>query len=253
MTEQISVDTEVFLPVEVREEHLEGLLQGSSAFGRFRYVPFRPPIRGPDGVRHPDGALVAEGSEEWWVVEIEVHRHDVDRHVRPQLLGLAAGVYGPAAMRHLRARGVTEGIVKTLRSYEPRFMLIADHLTPGLRAAAHEAGFEQVECAVFRSGLNRYALAVSGSILRDRHNTPEQGVDVSLTDVAGVAVLEMQGVAEVPGWLPYEITVGEECFRVRVTRDARIALPLSPAECRRLAAGANHYRLTTRGHLVAHA
>ena len=252
MTEQVSIETEVFLPVEVREERLDGLLQGSGALLPFRYIPFRPPIRGPDGVRHPDGALIAEGTAEWWVVELEVHRHDVDRHVRPQLLGLAAGVYGPSAMRHLRHRGVSDSVLRNLKSYEPQFMLIADHLTPGLRAAAYDAGFEQVECAVFRSSLNRYALAVSGAIPRERPHTPEQGVDVSLADVAGVAVLAIPGAQEIPAWLPQTVTVGGETFRARVTADARIALPLSPAECRRLAAGHDKYRLTTEGRLVAH-
>jgi hypothetical protein len=131
-------------------------------------------------------------------------------------------------------------------------MLIADHLTPSLRAAAHEAGFEQVECAVFKSRFNRYALAVSGAIPRGPNRAPEQGVDVTLTDVAGLAVLQMPASSEIPDWLPPEITVGEESFRARVTGDSRIALPLSPAECKRLAAGAERYRLTIHGRLVAH-
>lgn len=251
MTDRISSASDVFFPIEVREHHLEGLLARSAAFEPFRYYDFRPPVRGPDGVRHPDGALIAPGQRDWWVVEVEIHGHDVETHVKPQLLGLSSAVYGPAALRYLSERGVPADVTSNVDAYEPRFLLVVDHLTPPFRAAAADAGFEVVESQVFRSPLNKYAVAITGGLPSVPVARLEQGVDVEMREEAGVVVLTLVGRGGIPNWLPERVMVGGETFTARTTGDHRIVLAMSPDSCRRLTAGKERYRLTTKGHLVA--
>ena len=253
MADLLAVHAESFLPLQVTEDRLEGLLIDTEMFRPYQYVNFKPAVWGPEGSRHPDGALVAPGQADWWVVEVEVAGHDVERHVRPQLHGLAQAVWGPKAVGYLWRAGMDETLYATLRSYEPQFLLIADHLTPALRQAASSAGFQSMECSVFRSSLNRYALAVQGALglPQEQMLVVPQGVDVTLTEICGVAVLRPT-TGRAPRCLQDSILLGRDLVRVWVTGDGAIALPIAPSECRRICGGSNSYRLTVNGELVPH-
>ena len=181
--EAILLEDKLFHPLQVSEGTLEGLLRTHDAvlFDGLRYFDFRPPILGPEGVRHPDGALVAPDHARWWVVEVELHTHDVDTHIAPQLQGLADGVYGWEAFSFLeRHSDFDRAEFGETDVWHPSFLLVVDHVTPQIRRAAQAAAFDVLECGVFRSERSEYALAVSEPRPRRTKDRLPVGVDVVL-------------------------------------------------------------------------
>jgi hypothetical protein len=249
----IVVENERFEAVQVTEETLEGVIRaaGASLFPGLAYYRFRPPIPSRWGVRHPDGALLARGCPQWWVVEIELHTHDVDKHVIPQLEGLGDGTYGWQAFEYLeREEGLKAADFSELDVWEPSFLLIVDHLTPQLRGAAARSAFDPLECGVFRSMHNRYALGVNGARPVRAADALPGGLDVRLEETFGVAVLVPLD-RRLPADLPEAVLVGNQYARVRRTTDREaFVLPLTPADVEDAAGRAERYRLTSDGRLV---
>lgn len=251
-TEIVAIGEECFEPVQVSEETLEGLLMavGDALFSGLRYFPFRPAIPSRWGTRHPDGALLAPGCSQWWVVEIELHSHDFERHVMPQLTGLADGTYGWQSFEYLERAGLNPADYANLDVWEPSFLLIVDHLTPLFRTASTRSAFEVLECATFRSPQNRYALGAKGF----RPSIPSEplpgGLDVRLDEASGVALL-IPIDRRLPRNLPDAVLVGERQARIRRTSDRdAIVLPLSAATVEESAGRADRYRLTADDRLI---
>lgn len=248
------VEAEDFEPVRCSEEVLEGLMRtyGSRVFPGFDYYDFRPPIPSVTGTRHPDGALLAPGHDRWWVIEVEVHTHSVTDHIEPQLSALRDGLYGPAAFDYLsRHSGFERSAYGSVDVWQPLFLLIVDEATAEIRAAAGRCEFAVIECSVFRSHLNRYALAVSGDRPRRDSRPLPAGVDVTLGDEAGVCLLKPVLQVPIPPAIPDEIVVGGRAITKRVTEDgAAIALPMEPTEVCDLTGSASSYRLTFDGQLL---
>jgi len=250
------VEDEEFEPLHCSEEVLEGLLRthGSHVFPGFTYYDFRPPIPSVAGTRHPDGAILAPGHDRWWVVEVEVHTHSVLEHIEPQLSGLRDGLYGPKPFGYLsRHPNFNEDSYTNLDTWRPSFLLIVDQATNEIRAAAGRCEFSLIECAVFRSHLNRYALAVSGDRPRRDVRPLPSGIDVRLADVsAGVCLLTPMLPVGIPSAIPDDIIVGGRVVKKRVTADGTtVALSIDQAEIALLAGAAPSYRLTFDGHLLA--
>lgn len=192
----ISVEGDPFEAVSVNEAQLEGLLRthGSSLFPGFEYFDFRPVIRCVEGSRHPDGALLARGESEWWVVEVETHGHSVENHIEPQLSDLASGHYGPEAISYLERN--CEGFDLNdypIDPYQPKFLLVVDSLTQQIASAAMRTQFRAVECAVFRSKANRYALTVSSNPPQVDSRGIQRGRELALVELEGMACLEPVG------------------------------------------------------------
>ena len=82
-----------------------------------------------------------------------VDRHRQDAHIFP-----VAHFFQAAAQE-----GLKPADYPNLDIWEPSFLLIVDHLTPQLRGAASRSAFDPLECGVFRSIKNRYALGVTGN------------------------------------------------------------------------------------------
>lgn len=252
-TEAVLVEEELFSPVRVSEETLEGILRSGASvlFDGWSYYDFRPAIPSRHGTRHPDGAIVAGSRADWWVVEVELHTHDVDAHIRPQLEGLADGIYGWEAFNYLvRHPSFDSSRFAAVDVWEPSFLLIVDHATPQIRAAAAQFNFSVLECAVFRSVHNRYGIAASG--FRPRRPTASlPGIDVELGELQGVATLSPVGNRRFPRMGP-SLVVGGEATRARVTADGlTLVLPLSCHEVRSRLGGARYYRVTTDHQLIA--
>lgn len=249
----IVLENEYFEPVQVTEETLEGVIRaaGQSLFPGLTYYAFRPPIPSRWGIRHPDGAILAPGCAQWWVVEVELHTHDVDSHVIPQLEGLSDGTYGWQAFEYLeREEGLSPADFANLDIWEPSFLLIVDHLTPQMRSGVARSAFEPLECGVYRSMLNRYALGVTGTRpVRPSEFLPG-GLDVRLEESFGVAVL-VPVDRRLPHDLPEAVLVGDQYARVRRTTDGdAFVLPLAPAQVEEFAGRADRYRVTSDHRLL---
>lgn len=248
------VDDEEFEPIHCSEEVIEGLLRarGSLMFPGFTYYDFRPPIPSATGTRHPDGALLSVGFDQWWVIEVEVHRHSVVDHIEPQLSALRDGLYGPAAFRYLeRHDGFLASDFQGVDQWRPSFLLIVDEATAEIRAAASRCEFVVIECAVFRSRFNRYAIAVNGDRPRRDVRPLPPGIGVVVDHEAGVCLLRPVLDVPIPDAVPAEIVIGDRAVEKRLTADEKcVALPLEPSDIEALLGSAAPYHLTFDGHLL---
>lgn len=249
--ERLALNGELFQPIRCTEETIEGILRsnGHALFEGLHYYDFRPPISSRYGARHPDGALVAPGYDRWWVVEIEVYAHDVEAHIVPQLQGLAEGLYGWDAFRYLtRHPGFDLQDYTDVDVWEPSFLLIVDHATPHIRAAVARSSFDLLECSVFKSESNQYAMTVNGNPPRRSEPSLPAGVDVRLEEAGGIALLVPMGGKRVRTVYEGHLLVGGHQVQPRVTSDAKgIALPLTPDQIHDLIGPADCYRLTLDG------
>lgn len=90
--------------------------------------PFRPKVRYDDAVWNPDLALVDRNRSYWFVIEVEIATHHLERHVLPQVTAFSEGVYGEDAAEQL-ARGVGIHLQEahTLLSIIPRDVVVVSN------------------------------------------------------------------------------------------------------------------------------
>jgi hypothetical protein len=216
-------------------------------------LDFKPAIRSRYGTRHPDGALVAPGVREWWVVEVETHLHDVEGHVVPQLEALAEGIYGREAFRYLdRHAAFKENDFRAADVWEPGFLLVVDHATPFIRQAAAINGFRLTEVGVYRSENAEYALRLTGSRPSAGVSAGTQrGIEVELQESQGVALLVPIGGRTFSSGGRRTLLVGNREVPAFTTsgRDT-LAISMDLPELHALLGETTHYRITPEGALV---
>jgi hypothetical protein len=134
-------------------------------FPTWHLVPFKVEVRSDEGVKRPDLALIDREYRRWWVVEVEMARHDFNSHVLPQVRVLSYGKYDQEhvaaivqAAPHLDAQRV-EAMV---RGEPPRVWVVVDRPRPdwGRPLAAIGATLGIVE--IFRSDTNQHSIRLNG-------------------------------------------------------------------------------------------
>lgn len=250
----VAVDRIFFQPIRISEETLEGVIRTAAPaiFPGYDYYEFKPAIRCGSSTRHPDGALLARGERKWWVVEVETHLHSVSEHIEPQLMGLSSGFYGPDAFRYLSRHRSFNPDNYNVDTFEPDFLLVIDTLTPEIRDAANRTGFQTVECSPFRSDRNEYALTVSGHRPRRGISIAGPGINLSLSEERGMAVLRPADGGRLPNLRSDDVVIADVIYTGHVLGDrSGLVLELSQAELHELLPGGSDYRLSTAGHLYA--
>lgn len=167
---RIILGQEVFEPLSPAaqyERDYERLILGHAGllFPGFVAVEFKQPITSVYGTAIPDIALIDREYRAWWVVEVELASHDLDRHVEPQVQVLSTGEYGEL---HARALGATAGHISLNRCIEmvrwvpPKVLVVvnAPARTWSERLRQYDVKVAIVE--VFRSGRNRDVLQLNG-------------------------------------------------------------------------------------------
>jgi hypothetical protein len=249
MTEAIVVDKRLFTPVRVLEEHLEDLLTTAapSVFPGFDFFEFKPAIRCGEGLRHPDAVLLAPGSDRWWVVEVETHRHEAIDHIETQMRDLMGGFYGPDVFSYLDRHDGFDAARYPIDTYEPSFLLIIDSLTPQVHNVAVRLGLQAVECSVFIAPeANQYALALSGPRPQADGGGLAPGISLEMEDNDGMACLRPVDGRKMPALKTLDLLVGDGAYRsVRLADGAGIVLPRSVEEVREATSGESRFKLIT--------
>jgi hypothetical protein len=249
MTDAVIVDTRLFSPVRVTEERLEALL-GTAApkvFPGFDYFEFKPAIRCGDSTRHPDGVLIAPGSNQWWVVEVETHLHDASEHIEAQMRDLVGGFYGPDAFGYLDRHESFKAERYPVDTYEPGFLLVIDMATHQVRDVAARLGLQLVECAVFRAAdENQFALAISGQRPQADSIALAPGIVLDLEDLDGMAVLRPADRKKMPRLKTLDVIIGGTAYECFETSDGgAIVAPLTVAELLAATATTDRFKLIT--------
>lgn len=251
--ERIILDGEAFDAIVLDEDQMEGILadHGSVVWPGYSFFGFKPPISGGEEVRHPDAALISADSTSWWVIEVERHTHDVEGHIRPQLLGLSQGFYGAVAREYMsRVHGLSDAQMERTDWHNPSFLLVIDHVTPPIARAAALASFEVMQCVFFKSRRGVYAIATDGAGPALDQTLPQAGVDLRMEEESGIAILKRIGRSRLPE-SDGRIKIGGREFRDRRTNAGEaIALPLSPEAFVGLLGESPRYRLTSAGEII---
>jgi hypothetical protein len=130
--------------------------------------PFKPTIK-YDGVGwRPDVAIVAKDFSYWFVVEVEIASHSLQKHVLPQVRAFRFGEYsGQACGALARELNVSRDIADTLIRYVPRYVaVIANHEDEAWAKALAAENTQLMTIASYSgSGFDRTALFVEGSLV----------------------------------------------------------------------------------------
>jgi hypothetical protein len=130
--------------------------------------PFRPNVRFGDAVWRPDLALVEEHRRYWFVIEVEIATHHLEKHVIPQVTAFSEGTYGTDASEQLaKGLGISSGAAETLLSFIPRSVVVISNRYDELWTRKLDAiGVQHVAIATYRNGLtNQTVHHVEGDIV----------------------------------------------------------------------------------------
>lgn len=90
--------------------------------------PFRPDVRHGGAVWNPDLAIVDRRNQYWFVVEVEIATHHLEKHVIPQVTAFLHGDYTNSAVVQLsKALNIPEERASTLLAYVPREVVVVSN------------------------------------------------------------------------------------------------------------------------------
>lgn len=149
--------------------------EAGQIFPELRVVAFSEPVQ-HDGIwKKPDLALLDPECRVWWVGEVELAHHSLNRHVLPQVEVLARGEYSDRHADALAAAvpDIDAGLIRAmLRGAQPAVAVIVNEPVPDWRAPLAREGVLLVVVEVFRSvtrlpifRINGHELVVPGDLL----------------------------------------------------------------------------------------
>lgn len=112
----------------------------------------------------PDIAIVDRRHAYWFVVEVEVSTHSLDRHVLPQVVGLRDGEFGEdAAVELSRHLGIDTDRALTLLRYVPRYTaVVANRDDPAWQARLESENIQFLSISTFHRAQGGPAYVVGG-------------------------------------------------------------------------------------------
>jgi hypothetical protein len=125
---------------------------------------FNPTVTFEDVNWCPDVAIVEKTHRYWFVVEVELSSHHLDKHVIPQVLGFVRGEYGEDAIAILsRELKIPEKEAGTLLHYIPRYVAVVSNQTNNVWTKKLEAiNVQHVAIASYQSASHDTAYAIDG-------------------------------------------------------------------------------------------
>jgi hypothetical protein len=169
MSERIAHHTGLYLPSVGTEARFEAQVAYVSAtlFPDYYWCDFKAEIRSPDGLVHPDAALIARDYSRWFVVEVELVKHSWEDHILPQLTKLAGGYYNSGHRDRLVAANtwLDADRMDSIDIYNPEIVLIIDSAPSHIRAWCRANHVICLEASPYLSHTNDLLIAVTGDHL----------------------------------------------------------------------------------------
>jgi hypothetical protein len=129
-------------------------------------VPFKVDVRSEEGVvKRADLALIEREYRRWWVVEVEMARHDFNNHVLPQVRVLSYGKYNQSHIDALTAKAHhldTDRVAAMVRGEQPRVWVVVDHPCPDWVSPLKAVGATLGIVEIFRSATNQHSIRING-------------------------------------------------------------------------------------------
>lgn len=132
------------------------------------------PIVTYDGVRwRPDMALVHEDHRYWFVIEAEIAVHHLEKHILPQVDGLANGIYEIEAAKQLSKNlDISVADAQSLIEFVPRYVAVVSN-NPSAVWSTKLATFnvQHVAISTFRDRSSSQTVhKVDGAFIADAHS-----------------------------------------------------------------------------------
>jgi hypothetical protein len=128
---------------------------------------FRPTVTFEDVSWCPDVAIVERTHRYWFVVEVELGSHHLEKHVIPQALGFVQGEYGADAIAILsRELKIAEKEAATLVHYIPRYVAVVSNQPNDVWTRKLQAiNVQHVAIASYQSASHDTAHAIHGFLV----------------------------------------------------------------------------------------
>lgn len=138
----------------------------SCAYPNYKCVVFTGSFRLEEQRHRPDLALVAGDFSHWFVLEVELASHSLERLVLPQVRAFRYGETEPDCEVILaRELGVDPGRASTLVRYVPRSVaVVVNHEDEGWRRALDVNGIQMLVVSVFKARTGEMAVHLQGSL-----------------------------------------------------------------------------------------
>lgn len=149
------------------EAEFERILESKAhlLFPDWILLPFKIDVFSQEGRKKPDFALIDKCMRSWWVVEVEMARHDLYNHVVPQARVLKNGTYDSRHAEYLAQHvedDLKDAVRALVRSTPPEVWIVVDRVMPDwappLRALDVRLGVVEI----FLSDRNEHSLRVNG-------------------------------------------------------------------------------------------
>lgn len=134
-------------------------------FPGWHLVPFKVDVQSSEGTKRADLALIDHSYRQWWVVEVEMARHDFNSHVLPQTRVLSYGTYN---QRHadglLRYANYLDPnrIASMVRGEQPKVWVIVDRPRPDWLRPLAAVGAALGIVEIFQSSTNQHSFRLNG-------------------------------------------------------------------------------------------
>jgi len=143
------------------------LQEAARVFPEFHPVPFKCIVLSDEGDAKADFALIHKSYRSWWVVEVEMGHHSLDRHVLPQVRRLSRAAYSDTEAQYLcdHAPFLDRSRIKEMiKGQQPRVLVVVNVPVPGWREHLQAFGAVLASFQVFRSQFNRYLYRLNGDL-----------------------------------------------------------------------------------------
>lgn len=154
-------------PSALSESEFESLLVSNANIIRMdtTLVPFKKTVHSAETSARADLAMIANDYRHWMVVEVEMLRHDLYRHVLPQVRTLREGFYDQDHAAYLAARNPHLDVVKLgemLRGSPPDVLVIVNKFDEEWRRELARYGAHVMVFEIFRAQSNRHIFVIDG-------------------------------------------------------------------------------------------
>ena len=128
-------------------------------------VPFKKTVYSPEGSARADLAMISTDYRHWVVVEVEMSRHDLYRHVIPQVRTLRGASYTQEYVAYIHDKCPAldkEKLSDMMRGDPPDVLVIVNKPNADWQKEMRRYGAHMMVFEIFRSVLNKTIFVIDG-------------------------------------------------------------------------------------------
>ncbi|MCH7663641.1 MAG: hypothetical protein IH859_07205, partial [Chloroflexi bacterium] len=149
------------------ENDYEGLIiqNRQSIFPDFHVLNFKKTVYSDEGAAQADLAIIDKKYRDWWVVEVELSHHSLQKHVLPQVRVLSAAYYRESEAMYLWRQMIALDLCRLrdlVRVRQPGVIVVVDSVKADWLQELKRFDILILMLQVFRSSFNEYIFRWNG-------------------------------------------------------------------------------------------